>query len=129
MVREAIQSISVKFVEAMNRGDAAGVASFYNEDAKLLAPNNPMVIGKQAIQEFWQGGMEMGMRDLTLETMDLDYSGDLACDVGVYTFNTQPEGGQILKDEGKYIEIWKKQADGSWKLAVDMFNSDFPPPT
>ncbi len=129
MVREAIQSILAKFVDALNRGDAAGIASIYTEDAKLLPPNNPIIIGKQAIQEFWQGSIEMGIKGGTLETIDLDYSGDLACEVGVYSLDIQPEAGQVIKDVGKYIVIWKKQADGSWKYAVDMFNSDFPPPT
>ena len=38
----------------------------------------------------------------------------------------QDASGKTIKDHGKFVEIWKKQADGSWKCAVDMFNSDLP---
>jgi ketosteroid isomerase-like protein len=34
--------------------------------------------------------------------------------------------GQPVNDHGKLVEIWKKQADGKWKVAVDIFNSDLP---
>jgi ketosteroid isomerase-like protein len=40
--------------------------------------------------------------------------------------------GKPIADHGKYLEIWRKQGDGSWKCIVDMFNSDLPgtpPPT
>jgi ketosteroid isomerase-like protein len=40
---------------------------------------------------------------------------------------TAPDGKMVM-DDGKYATVWKKQVDGSWKLAVDMFNSNMPLP-
>ena len=51
---------------------------------------------------------------------------------GNFTFHITMPDGSPLDDYGKYATIWKKQADGSWKVAVDSFNSDvmmMPPPS
>ncbi|MFQ5962049.1 MAG: YybH family protein, partial [Candidatus Methylomirabilales bacterium] len=53
---------------------------------------------------------------------------DLAYEMGAYTLTIQPEGGQAQTDTGKYVVVWTRQADGSWKLAVDIWNSNAPPP-
>ncbi|MFQ5946580.1 MAG: YybH family protein [Anaerolineae bacterium] len=127
-VRQAIEAASTEFAEAFNRGDAAAVAALYTEDAKVLPPNSEMVDGKQAIQEFWSGAMEMGIRDFALKTVDVGFNDDLAYEMGTYTLNIQPEGGQATTDTGKYVVVWTRQGDGSWKLAVDIWNSNAPPP-
>ena len=45
---------------------------------------------------------------------------------GNYEFKETDAGGKPITDKGKYLEIWKKHADGSWKCVADMFNSDLP---
>ncbi|MBA2471329.1 MAG: hypothetical protein H0V41_03460 [Pseudonocardiales bacterium] len=47
-------------------------------------------------------------------------SGDLAYSTGTYAFANPPI------DKGKFVDVWKKQADGSWKAVIDIFNSDLP---
>lgn len=128
MVRKAIEETNKQFVEAFDRRDAAAVAALYTEDAKLLPPNSGMVSGKQAIQAFWQRAMNMGIGNITLETMDIGYEGDLAYEIGAYTLNIQPEGGQATTDAGKYVVVRKRQSDGSWKWTVDIWNSNLPLP-
>lgn len=128
-VRQAIEKANAKFVEAFSRGDAAAIAALYIEDAKLLPPNNPMVSGRQSIEEFWKGFIEMSVwREVILETVEVDYNGDLASEVGTYTLAFQPEGSQVIRDTGKYVVVWNRQTDGSWKLAVDTWNSNSPLP-
>jgi ketosteroid isomerase-like protein len=38
-----------------------------------------------------------------------------------------PKGGKAMNDVGKYVAVWKKQPDGSWKMIRDIYNSDLPP--
>ena len=128
MVEQAIRDGGRRFVEAYNRGDAAGAADFYAEDAKILPPNMEMVSGKEAIRGFWKTAMDMGMRRINLEIAEMGYDGNLAYERGVSTVTIQPEGGQEVTVRGKYIVVLKRQADGSWKLAVDIWNSDQPQP-
>ena len=118
------------FVKAFLAKDASAVAEFYTEDAILLPPNTEMVRGKTSIQEFQEAffkGQESTELTLTpVEVFGVDY---LAYEVGTYTLTMVPAGSDSpVSDTGKYVEALKKQADGSWKIAADIWNSDQPPP-
>jgi uncharacterized protein (TIGR02246 family) len=127
-VRKAIEEGGAKWTEAFNRGDAAGVATLYTDDATLLPPNNEMLHGKQKIQEFWSGGIQMGLKDVAFAIVDVGGSGDTAYEIGKYSLTIQPEGQAAMTDSGKYVVVWKRQADGTWKLHVDIWNSSMPIP-
>ena len=126
MVTQVISDINRQVVDALRRGDAAAFAALYTDDARLLPPNSPMLTGRQAIQAYWHGAIDSGVGDLTLHTVQLEEIGDTAIEVATYTLDIQPPGGDAAKDVGKAGVIWKRQADGPWKLAVDMFSSDLP---
>ncbi len=125
-VRQAIESANMKFVEAFNRRDVASVAALYDENATVLPPNSQVLKGRRRIEEFWNGAIEMGVREVALKTIDVEHSGDLAYEIGAYNLKVQPKGGQATTDAGKYVVVWKRQADGAWKLAADIWNTDSP---
>ncbi len=54
-------------------------------------------------------------------------SGEVAYSTGTYELSYHEPPGTAVTERGKYVEIWRKHADGSWKLAVESFNSDQPP--
>ena len=60
--RTHIDDVLVKFVAAFNAGDGATVASFYSEDAALFPPGGERIDGRSAIQTFWQGAIDSGMK-------------------------------------------------------------------
>ncbi len=122
-VRSSIASATQKFMDAFSRVDAAGLASLYTEDAKLLPPGSPMVTGKEAIQSFWQSAMDMGIKEARLDTVEVESEGNLACEIGKFALTVQPEGGEIVMMTGKYVVVWKNQ-DGTLKLHVDIWNAD-----
>ncbi len=123
-VHEAIAAANENFMATFSRGDAAGMAALYTENGQVLPPNSDFVTGKQAIQTFWQALMDMGIKTAKLETVEVENHGDTAIEVSTYTL--QGEEGQVL-DQGKYIVIWKQEAD-QWKLHHDIFNSSMPAP-
>nr|BAL57382.1 steroid delta-isomerase [uncultured Acetothermia bacterium]BAL58898.1 steroid delta-isomerase [Candidatus Acetothermum autotrophicum] len=127
-VRHAIENAAANFAEAFNQGDATAVAAFYWEDAQVLPPNAEMVSGRPAIQEFWQGFIETTVwRELTLEPLKVEHEGPLAYEVGVYALRFQAQGGtQVATDMGKYIVVWKRQSDRSWRIVADIWNSSAP---
>lgn len=127
-VRKAIEEGSAKWTEAYNRGDAAGMAALYTEDAKAMPPNGEMVNGRQGIQDLLNGAMQMGVKDVKLNTVDVGGSGNTAYAIGNYSLTIQPEGQAGMTDSGKYVIIWKRQVDGTWKLHVDIWNSNIPLP-
>jgi uncharacterized protein (TIGR02246 family) len=123
-VRSAIEATNARFAEAVNRGDIASVAALYTEDATLLAPNAPMLRGRQAIKGFFDGMVEqMGNPELRLNTKQVEEHGDTAWEIGAYTMKLQG-----VSDEGKYIVVWKRHGD-DWQLAADIWNTDSPLPS
>ena len=91
-----------------------------------MPPNSEMIKRKPGIEAFWKGGLGMGIKDAVLTTVEVLGMGDLACEIGKYNLKIQPGGQAAFEDNGKYIVIWKKQADGSWKLHVDIWNTSMP---
>jgi ketosteroid isomerase-like protein len=66
--------------------------------------------------------MGMGIKEATLDTVEVEAHGDAAYEVGRYTL--KGDGGQLL-DQGKYVVIWKR-VGGQWRLHRDIWNSSLP---
>lgn len=120
--REHIDNSLVKFVAAFNAGDGAGVAALYTEDAALLPPGGTEVNGRAAIQEFWQGAIDSGMKIDSLGAVEVDASGALAGEVGAFVLSVPGDEG-TSKVAGKYIVIWKRQGH-NWLLHRDIWNTN-----
>ena len=58
---------------------------------------------------------------------DVGGAADLGYTIGTYHMKLPGSDGSIIEIDGKYLTIWKRQSDGKWKVAVDMFNTDGPP--
>jgi len=123
-VRKAIEAANAEFMSLFSQGDAAGMAAAYTEGGQVLPPNGDAVTGKQAIQAFWQGIMDAGIKGVQLATVEAEGQGPTAYEVGRYTLSDA--SGEVV-DTGKYVVIWK-QEDGHWKLHRDIFNSSRPAP-
>ena len=123
MVRTDIESANREIGKAFSSGDIAALAAFYTEDAVVLPPNSQMIRGRKAIEEFWKGAVGMGVRSIQLSTIDVQSSGDLAYEIGNATMQIQPQGGSASRETVKYVVVWKRQPDNSWKLAADIWNS------
>ena len=125
-LRSEIESQVKGFLAAFNRGDAAGVAAYYTEGARFLPPNAEMITGRQGIQAAWQHNMDIGVKEADLEILELVPMGDKAAyDIGKYRLRIEPGPGVTVEDFGKYVVIWKHDGK-SWKLDVDIFNSNLP---
>ena len=118
-IRAAIEAADEKFMAAFNRGDAAALADLYTENGQLLPTGSDFVTGKAAIQAFWQGAMDMGIKSARLEIVEAEGHGDTAIEISKYTLSG--DAGKIM-DRGKYVVIWK-QVGGQWKLHRDIWNS------
>ena len=88
-IRTAIAAPIEQFMGTFSRGDAAGAAAIYTEDAPVLPPNSDVVSGKQAIQTLWQGAMNMGVKAVNLETVEAEKYGNTAYEVGRLTLQGQ----------------------------------------
>lgn len=126
MVTQGTSATNRQFEEAIARGDAAGCAAVYTDDAKILPPDSPELTGKQAAQGLWQSIIDMGVKGVSLQTLDLEEMGDRAVERGAATIDIQGESGQTVQASAKFIVLWRRQADGTWKWQWDCFNFDAP---
>ncbi len=118
----AIEATVQTFVAGVLAGDAAMVAATYTEDAVLMPPGHPTVEGRAAIEEYFASWPPVS--ELDCRIIEVSGSGDTAYVVGRYTMTVPMEEGDPMMDEGKFFDVRKKTADGSWLFHRDMFNSD-----
>jgi len=122
-VRKAVEAANAEWVAAFNRGDAVAVAALYTEGATLMPPDREMVRGRKGIQEFWQGAIQRGVKDAALTTVEVQADGNTAYEIGRASFTVHAKDQAPKPISSKYVVVWKRQADGSWKLQVDIWNS------
>ena len=122
--KAAIEATTKAFVEGVNAKDWAAVAATYTKDGVIMPPNGPAVEGRANVQAFLEAFPPLSAFNLV--NAEVEGLGDMAYVRGAYTMTITPEGADPVTDTGKFIEIRKKQADGSWPLYLDIFNSDVP---
>ena len=125
-VKKQIEEKQTSFMENFNNGDATAATEDYAVDAIVSPPNAPEVRGKEAIEKLWQSFIDLGKATVKLSTVNTDVFGNIAVNHQTYQFEATMEDGQVIKDNGKSIVVYKEQKDGSWLIIYDMWNSNFP---
>jgi uncharacterized protein (TIGR02246 family) len=124
-VKTAIEAANAKFTAATEKGDSAAVVALYDANAIAFPPGEPAWNGTAAIGKGFGGMMgAFTIKDFTLTANDVVVGGDYAVETGTYKMTMVPKKGAAMEDHGKYVVVWKKQADGGWKLYRDIWNTD-----
>jgi len=114
-----IEAVNQRWMEFFNKGDFAGVASLYAEDATAFPPGSPMVKGRAAIEVMWKTMAEQ-LGDPKVTTLDVKPLGPSAArEIG--TFSLKVKGPDPREVTGKYVVVWEK-VGSDWKLATDIWN-------
>jgi len=114
-----IEAANAKWIELFTKGDFAGIASLYTEDAAAFPPSAAMVRGREAIGAMWKGLAEQ-VTDPKLTTLDVKSLGPSAArEIGTFSLKTRSATPQEVV--GKYVVVWEKVGD-DWKLAADIWN-------
>ena len=123
--RDALMAVDKAWSESVDDTDA--FLSFIADGAYFMPFGAPLAQG-DAIRTTWEGltsTLGFGL-EWQATTAEVAASGDIGYTVGTFELTVEQDGIAMLT-EGKYVTIWHKQADGSWKVQVDIFNSDGPP--
>jgi uncharacterized protein (TIGR02246 family) len=113
------------FVAALARADAAAACAVYTDDARLLAPSAEVIHGREAIERFWQAGIDSGVTAVALDVLEVARGIGLAYEIGRYALWLDSGGDEA--ERGAYVLVHERQTDGSWRRAVEMFNPQRPP--
>jgi ketosteroid isomerase-like protein len=125
--RAALRQADTDWAATLTAKDLEGFLGYFAPDAVVLAPHLPQMNGSGAIREWATTSFNFPGFAVTwsVTSAEVAEAGDIGYTLGNFTFEVD-FGGSPLKDSGKYATIWKKQPDGSWKVAVDAFNSELP---
>jgi uncharacterized protein (TIGR02246 family) len=120
----AIRTASSDWNKAFQAKDLDKVMSYYTDDAIYFVDNGAMVKTKDTIRAAWEPVLKTPGPGLSFATdyVEVARSGDLAYEYGTYDNATEARKGKVTHEKGKYVVVWKKQADGSWKAAIDIGN-------
>lgn len=122
----AIQETVAAWSAAAGARDLSKCVSFYTDDASVLPFNSPIATGKDQIREVWSNLMSNPGYSLRFRPTKIEVarSGDLAYEIGTFDLTMADETGKSAASRGKYVVAWRKQANGEWKAAADIFNTD-----
>jgi uncharacterized protein (TIGR02246 family) len=114
----AVRAASDAYVAAALANDAAAVSAFWTDDAVFMNAGMPTLRGRTSIDSLIQG-MHSSVRvtELAVQIDELTVSGDAAYLLGTYNETLMPASGAPQRVSGRYLHVWRRQADGSWKLA------------
>jgi ketosteroid isomerase-like protein len=124
----ALRAADAAWLKAYRAKDIDRSVAFYDEQGSMLVPNSPILTGKKVIAKFI--AKSFGLRDYEIKwhskKVGVARSGDLGYTSGAYEMSFKDASGKAVSDKGKYLMLWKKQADGAWKVLFDTSNSDLP---
>lgn len=125
-VTKEIEAANARFEQEFAKGNAAALARMYTDKAVVLPPESDVVIGREAIQAFWEGAIRSGVKNLTLKAVQVDELGTAAAkEIGRFTLDVPAPQNRLAKIEGKYVVVWLKVGE-DWKLDADIWNMNAP---
>jgi len=129
-VTAEIEAIFAEYAASIVAGDADRWIQLWAEDGVQLPPDAPPNVGRDVIYEGISGDFEaLDYPAMAIDVEEVLTAGDLAIARGMYTLEAVPKaGGDRIFADGKYTTTFQRQADGSWKIYRDIFNSNVPPP-
>jgi ketosteroid isomerase-like protein len=129
-LRVAVEASTARAAAAYNRGDIDGYVRDYANEVWVFPDNAEPFQGRAAANEYFGRGYAEGNRNLQLTTTGLDRSGTMAYETGTYVldFPTPGQRDGMSRDYGKYVQVWKRDAAGPWRVHLVMWNSNLRAP-
>jgi uncharacterized protein (TIGR02246 family) len=121
-VRAAITAANEEFAQALVRGDARAMAALFTEDSELIPASRPgFVSGRPEIEAFHAQRLRARRYlDVVITTVKVGVSGDLAWETGTSRATVQQGDGAPVTFSGRHLAVWKRGADGRWRIRADL---------
>lgn len=121
-----IQALWKAYAHHVNENEVDAWLELWLDDGVQMPPNEPQHIGKAAIRRANEENFQF-YREMDIQPEVIRILGEQAYTHGTYSLRISPRGsGEPEEFRGKFLTILEKQRDGSWKIAVDCFNSSLP---
>lgn len=123
-VESIIRGLTQDYSTAFNTGNYDQAASLFTSDGSFMPSEREAVQGPKAIERVLREYGNSGFQDLRLETTRVDYSEDMAFEIGRYTISIHLENGTTSSDRGKFVHGWRRL--GAWRMVADCWSSNLP---
>jgi len=123
--QSAAQTLADRWAEAYNTHNRGALGALYTEDARVMATGSPSTVGRANIESFWARDFQ-DRNPLTLLKVTHSIEGsDMTLVHGDYEVINRDTGGKLTS--GRFVHIWTKSRDGSWRLDRDIWSGPFEP--
>ena len=102
------------------------ILAYWTDDAVVLAPGVAPIEGKAALREYVRAGLQIPGFRINWTSTDVRFSpdGNLAYMFGRNVVTMNGADGKPTMSAGRAVTIWRRDADGVWRCAVDIWNAE-----
>lgn len=122
-VESQLRDFTQDFATSFNTGNYDQAAALFAHDGVLMAPGLEAAYGPKAVERSLRQLGDLGYSDLRLETTRVDYSGDMAMELGRFTVVVRGTDGTMIPERGKYVKVWRRL--GAWLMVADCWSRTF----
>ena len=128
--RATLLRLDKEWAQAAAARDLEKTVSFWADDARVVPPGQPAVVGKDAIRAYVAAAFAVPGFSIQWQTSDfvVSASGDMAYGFGTNTVSLDGPEGKRLTEHGRALTLWRKVPGGAWKCVIDIWNADPPAP-
>ncbi|MEE9189586.1 MAG: SgcJ/EcaC family oxidoreductase [Candidatus Neomarinimicrobiota bacterium] len=121
----AINDLYNQSTLACSTGDVGLYLSSFTEDAVVMPPGFPAANGKEELRPIIEGLFDLFDLELLYTVDEIGVHGDRAFASSSFQYSMTPkEDEETTTIAGKELDIFKRQADGSWKIYIQCYNFD-----
>jgi uncharacterized protein (TIGR02246 family) len=123
--KDPIEARNKAMVEASKRADVEALAELFCEDAVLMAPNETTLYGRSEVREWWEEYFEnFRVTAFAITEREVTMLDGWGMERYAYTFAITPiAGGERIRDDSRWFSVWRRDADGVWRVYHAMMNS------
>lgn len=123
--RERLLERDAEWAALSSKGqDVDRILSFWTDDARVFAPGLPAFSGKGALRKYVEGTLAIPGFHITWTTSEaiLSPDGQLAYLLSTNAVTMAGPEGQPVTSKGRAVTVWRREPDGNWRCAVDIWN-------
>ncbi|MEL6922959.1 MAG: DUF4440 domain-containing protein [Bacteroidota bacterium] len=121
-VKPTIQKLGTTWSKALTTKNLSLLENLYDQNAHYLPNDDQALHGHAAIVAYWKASMDF-VGDIQLSMQSLEGTQELLYETGTGVAKIMNEEGQFFDMPFKYVNVWKLQPDGSYKVVIDTYNN------
>jgi ketosteroid isomerase-like protein len=104
--------------------NADSVLQFWTDDAQVLMPGQPVIVGKEALRQMVTASFATPGFHLSWvpDSAVVSVRGDLGYSYGTNSVAVPDSTGRVITQVGRYVAVWRKDSDGQWRCVIDIYN-------